>query len=254
MMKKPKKHLGYGNARNATTYTVDGITDTLRGWSDRLGMTYHALYKRICLQGRSPEDAIRAGSKPINRRFITVNEKSHTIAEWGRKTGIDADTISERLIDGWSPEEAVGLKKHINRQAKFATYRGKTRRLCEWARELGISYEAFRMRLYLVKDGRLSRRAAFTKGNLPYWGHVRKVKHQNWYRGKRISIDEIGRRKNAGRTWVCTMFRLGYTATQIINNPSLAPLRDKAEISRRQAASQRRNKRLRELKAMGITV
>lgn len=255
MPKKPSRHLGYGNSRSPSLYTVDGITDSLSGWAFRLGIRYNCLYNRICKSGLSPEEAISAGAKNLNHTYLTINGETHTIAEWGRKTGVNEDRISQRINNlGWSPEEAVGLKPHANQMEKRITYRGKTLNIAQWARELGITDEAIRMRLRLNREGKLARRCVFAKGNLDPWRKVRKVKNQNWYRGKRITIAEICRLKGCGRTLVNRWLKDGYTATQILDNPALAPLRDTAEIARRQAASQRRNKRLRELKQMGLVI
>ena len=235
--------------------TVDGVTDTLKGWAFRLGCTYHTLYKRICLYGKTPEEAIRAGSRHMWRTYLTVNGETHTIAEWGRKTGIDPDVISERISrDGWDVEEAIGMKPHANRAEKKITYRGKTRNIAQWARELGITDVAMRARLRLNSEGRLSRRAVFTKGELNTWRIVRKCKNQNWYRGRRLKIDEIAKRKGCNRTLVSKWMKEGYTATQILDNPALAPCRDHHEMGRRSAESFKRNRHLREIKRMGLIV
>lgn len=253
-MAKAVKRLGYGNARQAATYTVDGVTDTLRGWAARIGCTYHALYKRICLQGRSPEDAIRAGGQALNRTRLTINGKTLHIAEWSRETGIDEGLISGRLQRGWSKEEAVGLKKHKNSRERTFTYRGKTRRMCEWARELNINYEVFRQRILRWEAGDIAYRTVFIPGLISVAGKSRPSKHQHWYKGKRLTIAAIAEKKGCGKTWVSKMLKAGYTATQIIDNPSLAPIRDNEEIARRQREAQGRNNRMRELKRLGLII
>lgn len=254
MARMQQKRLGYGNSRFAHTFTVDGVTDTLNGWAKRLGCTYLTIYKRI-IRGMTPEEAIRAGGQHLWRKPITINGETHTIAEWGRITGIDKDIISERMIrGGWSAEEAVGLVLHEKRGTKKITHKGKTRIIADWARELDINYETMRQRLRRNKEGNLSNRAAFQKGNLSSWRIFRKCKHQNWYRGKRISIDEMARRKGCSTHLVNKWLRAGYTATQILDNPALAPCRDTKEINRRAVESFRRNKHLRELRRMGLII
>lgn len=253
-MAKEVKHLGYGNARHAATYTVDGVTDTLRGWSERIGCTYHSLYKRICLYGRSPEEAIKAGGNTLNRTRLTVNGKTMHIAEWARETGIDENIISQRIVRGWTAEEAVGLRKHKNPKERLVTHRGKTMRMCEWAKELKIGYETFRQRILRMEAGELSERAAFTRGKLSSWRIVRKVKYQKWYRGKQITVAEIAKRKGCSTTWVNSMLKAGFTASQILDNPAIAPIRDNEEIAKRQRDSANRNKRIRELKKMGLVI
>lgn len=254
MARPQQRRLGYGNNRFAHTFTVDGVTDTLNGWAKRLGCSYLMLYKRV-VRGMTPEEAIRSGGRHLWRKQITVGGETHTIAEWGRKTGVDPDLISERLVrDGWSVEEAVGLAPHANRSEKRITYRGKTRNISQWAHELGIADGVMRARLRLNSEGRLARRMVFTKGLIEPGRIIRKVKYQNWYRGKRISIAEIARRKGCGRNLVHRWFCAGFTATQILDNPAIAPCRDSAEVARRSAASFRRNRHLRELRQLGIMV
>ena len=97
MAAKNRLKLGYGNAGCPSLYTVDGITDTLRGWAFRIGCSYGTLYLRICRYGMSPEEAIRAGKEPRRRKYLTANGETHSLAEWGRKTGIDPDRISRRI-------------------------------------------------------------------------------------------------------------------------------------------------------------
>lgn len=252
MAKTQKRFLGPGNNHQANTFTVDGITDTLSGWSKRLGCSYMALYKRL-LRGMSPEEAIRAGGDHLWRTYLTIGGERHTIAEWARKTGVDADTISERISQlGWPIEEAVGLKPHPNRTEKNLTYRGKTRNISQWAKELGLTDVAMRARLRLFREGRMARSAVFAKGNLSPWRKVRKTKYQNWYKGKRITIDEICRLKGCGRTLVNSWFKAGFTATQILESEVIKPCRDQEELHRRQAAAQRRNRHIRELKKIGL--
>lgn len=252
-MPRPKKNLGYGNERCATMVTVDGVTDTIKGWAFRLGCTYHTLYKRICLYGKTPEEAIRAGSRHMWRTYLTVNGETHTIAEWGRKTGIDPDVISERISrDGWDVEEAIGLRPHENRAEKKITYRGKTRNIAQWARELGISESAMRSRLREFKKGKLARRCVFAEGELDPLRKGRHVKYQNWYRGRRLKLKEIARRKGCGTTAVQTWLSQGYTATQILDNPAINVSHDPAEMHRKRIETRRRNDRIRELKQLGL--
>lgn len=33
--------------KSRTTFTHDGVTDTIKGWAERLGLEYNALYARL---------------------------------------------------------------------------------------------------------------------------------------------------------------------------------------------------------------
>lgn len=41
-------------------------------------------------------------------RFVTMNGETLTIAQWARRTGLQAGTIQFRLAHGWEPERALG--------------------------------------------------------------------------------------------------------------------------------------------------
>lgn len=47
-----------------------------------------------------------------NNRFITVNGKTLTIAQWSRETGVSQVTISGRLRRGWSEENSITVPVH----------------------------------------------------------------------------------------------------------------------------------------------
>ena len=58
------------------------------------------------------------------------------MSEWGRITGINVSTISARIRDGWSVEDAL-TKSSNDREIKI-TYNNKTKTLKEWAEYLGV--------------------------------------------------------------------------------------------------------------------
>ena len=153
-----------------------------------------------------------------------------------------------------SVEEALELQSHKNQLYRRITYRGKTRNIAQWARELGITDEAMRARLRSLKAGKLSKRCAFAKGSLDPKRKIRKVKNQNWYKGRRLKIAEIAQRKGCGKTQIMRWFREGYTATQILDNPALSVCHDRHELKRRTDETRRRNARIRELKQLGLIV
>lgn len=52
----------------------------------------------------------QARNKTSNK-CITYNGVTATLAEWSEKTGIEADTLSWRILRGWTPEEALTLSE-----------------------------------------------------------------------------------------------------------------------------------------------
>lgn len=50
------------------------------------------------------------GRNKKNNRFLTLNGKTATLAEWAPIVGIDQDTLSWRATRGWTDEEALTLK------------------------------------------------------------------------------------------------------------------------------------------------
>jgi hypothetical protein len=85
--------------------THDGITDTLAGWSARLGLYPDAVGRR--LRDGWDEEAAVSGQRPRGARSITVGGEALTVHEWSAKSGIAADCILARLRSGWPPEVAV---------------------------------------------------------------------------------------------------------------------------------------------------
>lgn len=65
-------------------------------------------------RGYSPDNCrwVDAKTQCNNRRtnrMLTVGERTHTMAEWARLTGIRKSTILRRLERGWSAARAVGV-------------------------------------------------------------------------------------------------------------------------------------------------
>ena len=54
---------------------------------------------------------MQANNKRSNR-ILTIDGVSRTVCEWAKLTGIKSNTITYRLIRGWSPEKSIQNKKH----------------------------------------------------------------------------------------------------------------------------------------------
>ncbi len=96
---------GHAAIAGARRITVNGITDTISGWSRRNGVKANTILLR--LHAGWPEERAVSAEKPIRGRVLDVNGKSMSVAEWSRETGIKRNTIYFRLSSGWKPEDAV---------------------------------------------------------------------------------------------------------------------------------------------------
>ncbi len=58
----------------------------------------------------------------IRSRFLTVNGKTATIAEWARTIGLNVNTLRGRVRDGWPDHEVVSnvMKIHRRNSKRYA--------------------------------------------------------------------------------------------------------------------------------------
>jgi hypothetical protein len=74
--------------------------------------------------GYSKDNCVWANATEQNRnrrsnRLLTVNGISKTISEWANESGIRHNTISYRIANGWTAENAVSVKPNFtNRKNK----------------------------------------------------------------------------------------------------------------------------------------
>ena len=93
-------------------YEMNGETHTLREWSKISGIGYNTLYMRIYRTGMTIQQAVSKPPRPIRIvGAITANGETHTVAEWADIIGVKPRRIYERIERGYSPEQAVTLKK-----------------------------------------------------------------------------------------------------------------------------------------------
>lgn len=82
--------------------------------------------------GYSPENCCWADRKSQNRnrrsvKLLTINGIEKPVFEWGDAAGLSRAAVRQRLLKGWSPEEAVltpkiVLRKGIKRGEKLRDY------------------------------------------------------------------------------------------------------------------------------------
>lgn len=104
----------------------------------------------------------RKAKKIRNAKIINAFGEELTIAEWSEKLNIPKTTLSRRIKDGWTPEEALTKEK-----AKRFKALGKNLTLREWERKTGISYDTL---LYRIRNGWSIEEALTTK---PKYGNKR---------------------------------------------------------------------------------
>ncbi|MCD7769869.1 MAG: hypothetical protein LUH36_07150 [Oscillospiraceae bacterium] len=57
-----------------------------------------------------------AKASPGGRQNLAFRGEEHSIADWGRITGLSGHTISQRLGDGWSVQEALTIPRGQKRE------------------------------------------------------------------------------------------------------------------------------------------
>lgn len=87
--------------------------------------------------------AIEQQNNKRNNRRLTCDGVTLTMSEWGRRTGLTVQTISDRLRRGWSAERALGTPPHH----RILTHEGRSLSLSEWARRTGLSVKTLAIRL-----------------------------------------------------------------------------------------------------------
>lgn len=76
--------------------------------------------------------------------FWTFKGETLTSSQWGKKLGIDAETLRRRIKKGWSLEETLTTSLWNREQV---LYNGEYRTLREWCEKLGKSHKIVRQRV-----------------------------------------------------------------------------------------------------------
>jgi hypothetical protein len=69
------------------------------------------------------------GRNKRNNRLLTIDGETHPISVWAERAGLRYATVHQRIVKGWSPEDAVKLplitrRKGIPRGAKIHAFGG----------------------------------------------------------------------------------------------------------------------------------
>jgi len=89
--------------------TINGKTDSISGWARRVGISSEAMRKRV--NAGMEGEALLEGKPPYRQPLIlSCQEQSRSLKSWAKVTGIPRDKIYNRLLAGWSPEQALGFE------------------------------------------------------------------------------------------------------------------------------------------------
>lgn len=112
-------YMQYFNRRDTHNIDIDGVTKTLKEWSDLYGVPMSLINLRMKKLGWDEKSAVKTPVKtPKPRRDpITYNGKTQGTAAWSRELGINQSTIQARMDRGLPPE-LVLFQGKLNRRSK----------------------------------------------------------------------------------------------------------------------------------------
>lgn len=89
----------YFNRTDTHYITIDGVTKTIREWSEISGVSMTVINSRIEKFGWNEKEAVFTPARKMRERTgsITYKGETHSISEWSKITGISIQTISNRI-------------------------------------------------------------------------------------------------------------------------------------------------------------
>ena len=112
-------------------------------------------YKEACKEAAA--DVFAKSERRRKRRkrgaLYEINGERHTISQWARIVGVNAQIIYSRLNIGMTLQQALEkgeVQKPANRLGELKAF-GKSCTLLEWAREYGIAYKTLYNRVAIQK-------------------------------------------------------------------------------------------------------
>lgn len=102
------------------TLVHDGREMTIREWAAETSIPSGRIHAR-CNQGWTPSEALgfehrRRNGKSCDFARFDVAGESLTVAEMSARCDVAKTTLRERLVRGWTPEQAMGLAEAPNRR------------------------------------------------------------------------------------------------------------------------------------------
>ncbi len=98
------------NRRSNHLLTYKGKTMTLTEWAEKVGLPRYTLNNRIIKYNWSIKDALTLPNKiqEKNAKLYTYNNKSRSLLNWSKETGIKKETLRSRIkMYNWPLEKAL---------------------------------------------------------------------------------------------------------------------------------------------------
>jgi hypothetical protein len=120
---------------------IHGAVKSISDWAKFYNRPKSTARRRM-KQGMTPLEAFT--TKSFNTGYLTVNNERRTIQAWIKRAGISRCTLSWRLAQGWSLEDAVSPPK--KRTAKLTAF-GVTQSLRAHCRDHNAKYRTVHWRM-----------------------------------------------------------------------------------------------------------
>ena len=134
------------NNKSSNIYvTREGRTQTLKQWTDELGIDYHVVQHRLGL-GWSMEDALTKDKRFDGIETLTYQGRTQTIMEWAVETGMTYNTIKHRVRAGL-PVDKILETPQKEHDVSPTYYKGEYHSLREWAKIFNIKFTTLSYRL-----------------------------------------------------------------------------------------------------------
>jgi hypothetical protein len=132
-------------------FSHKGKTQSLRAWSEEVGISLGTLQSRVYHYGWTIRQALTIPPNGKNRRrMLTFNGKCKSIDAWAKELGINAATIRSRLSTyKWPICDVLMLRprEHSQRSALHLTLDDEVGTVAYWAEKTGINQATIRSRL-----------------------------------------------------------------------------------------------------------
>lgn len=150
----PKTENGTGSG---VLYTFDGFTGNLSQWSERIGISWCTLKRRIRRYGTS-DSALRKvfgpemENGPGSGALYTFDGFTGNLTQWAKRLGLSTRCLRRRIRKYGTSDSA--LSKVFNPEKENGpssgvqyTFDGFTGNLTQWSKRLGVSKNALRSRI-----------------------------------------------------------------------------------------------------------
>ncbi len=101
------------NRSTTRVISFNGVTKSIREWSDTTGIPYATLERRINSSRSTIESALTSPVRHLKTqgpKLITFNDKTLRLSEWCKLLGLTYATVNARLKQGWSVEKAFNTQ------------------------------------------------------------------------------------------------------------------------------------------------